>query len=195
MDDRPNLEMSEDFISEIASKYGLTKQQIASTKGAQAVYKELIGNNNEPLIDKELAEEARRAIAGIRAVRAKMEEYFFKIQRDYEQLEEKIRSVSSVVDAIKETQDDYGAVGSDKGKDLLSLYAALMSLNQKMRIDPNESAKQVGYMMYAYLGGQAKREITYTGDHSKNPGKTIIKDSSDDYDFFDSYSPLKARRI
>lgn len=182
MDDRPNLEMSEEFITATAMKYGLQKQQIASTKGAQAVYKELVGNNNEALIDRALAEEAKREIAEIRNMRMKMEKFFFNIQRDYEQLAKKINSASSVIDAIKESQDDYGTVGSDKGKDLLSLYAALMSLNQKMRIDPNESAKQVGYMMYAYLGGQAKREITYTGDRSKNPRKTIISDPEDEFD-------------
>lgn len=34
-------------------------------------------------------------------------------------------------------------------------------MNEKAGADPNDSVKNAGYVLYAYLGGQAKREITY----------------------------------
>ena len=40
------------------------------------------------------------------------------------------------------------------------MYAALLAMNERAGADPENSVKNAGYVMYAYLGGQARRDIT-----------------------------------
>ena len=46
-------------------------------------------------------------------------------------------------------------------KNIIALYAALLSMNRKAGSSGPDSVINAGYILYAYLGGQAKREISY----------------------------------
>ena len=48
--------------------------------------------------------------------------------------------------------------------DVVALYGALLSMNERAGAEPADAVRNAGYVVYAYLGGQAKREITYTAD-------------------------------
>jgi hypothetical protein len=37
-------------------------------------------------------------------------------------------------------------------------------MNEHAGADANDSVRNTGYVVYAYLGGQAKREITYIAE-------------------------------
>lgn len=61
--------------------------------------------------------------------------------------------------AISESQKKYGIITEEKAKTVVALYAAILAMNEKVGSDPDTSIKNAGYIVYAYLGGQAKREI------------------------------------
>ena len=41
-------------------------------------------------------------------------------------------------------------------------------MNERKGADPTEAVRNASYVMYAYLGGQAKREITYQSDKNES---------------------------
>ena len=63
---------------------------------------------------------------------------------------------------ITEAQREHGAITDEKARNVVALYAALIGMSEKAGADATEAVRNAGYMLYAYLGGQAKREITYT---------------------------------
>ena len=60
--------------------------------------------------------------------------------------------------SIQKAQTEYGAITENKAKNTLALYASILALNEKIHVNPDKSAESAGYILYAYLGGQAKRE-------------------------------------
>ncbi len=128
---------------------GLTRQQ-ASSRTTEKVVEILTRNNNEALLN-----EAEHYVSDMRLV-------VESLRGDYERLLEKIDGLSDAVQSISDAQKEYGELTDEKAKNLVTLYAALLSMNLKAGADPNESVKNAGYVLYAFLGGQARREITYT---------------------------------
>jgi len=63
---------------------------------------------------------------------------------------------------ITEAQREHGAITDEKARNVVVLYAALIGMSEKAGADATEAVRNGGYVLYAYLGGQAKREITYT---------------------------------
>jgi hypothetical protein len=63
---------------------------------------------------------------------------------------------------ITEAQREHGAITDEKARNVVALYAALIGMSEKAGADATEAVRNAGYVLYAYLGGEAKREITYT---------------------------------
>lgn len=45
-----------------------------------------------------------------------------------------------------------------------SVSDTLLAMNEHAGADATDSVRNAGYVVYAYLGGQAKREITYMAE-------------------------------
>ncbi len=71
-------------------------------------------------------------------------------------------AVSDTILAITDAQNAHGAITDEKAKNVVALYAALLSMNEKAGAEATDAVRNSGYVVYAYLGGQAKREITYS---------------------------------
>ena len=80
----------------------------------------------------------------------------------YDSLLQKIRDVSETLLSVAEAQKEHGSITDDRAKNVVALYGALLSMNERAGADPADAVRNAGYVVYAYLGGQAKREITYT---------------------------------
>jgi hypothetical protein len=100
---------------------------------------------------KMLLEEARRQVA-------EMQKTVNQLKMDYGELKKKIESVSDTMLAISEAQKEHGEVTEEKAKNLIALYGALLTMNEKCGADRPEAVNNASYVAYAYLGGQAKRE-------------------------------------
>ena len=50
---------------------------------------------------------------------------------------------------------------------MVALYAALLTMGEKAGADAEDAVRNAGYVVYAYLGGQARRDITYTQEFEK----------------------------
>lgn len=145
--------MTEELILQLIAA-GLSKQQ------ARSAVAEKITNYYMNDDGKILIAEAKRQVEEMRSV-------LDDLKRDYYELKQAMQNVSKAILGIREAQGQYGEVTDDKAKNVIALYAALLSMNQKAGASPSESIANAGYTMYAFLGGQARREINYQDQNSE----------------------------
>ena len=142
--------MTDDLIKQLMAA-GLNKQQ-ASSVTAETLVRLFMKEDGKILI-----KEAQRQVS-------EMQELVADLKAEYNELKQKISAVSDSLLAITEAQKDHGSITEDRAKNLVALYGALLAMNEKAGAEPTDAVRNAGYVVYAYLGGQAKREITYTVD-------------------------------
>ena len=140
--------MTDDLIRRLIAA-GLTKQQAASTTA-------------ETLVRLFMPEDGKMLIREARQQVAKMQATVNALQREYNELSAKIKQLSDNVLAAIEAQKEFGSITDEKARNTVALYSALLGMNQRAGADGTEAVQNAGYVMYAYLGGQARRDITYT---------------------------------
>ena len=137
-----------DDLKERLMAAGLTKQQ-ASSATAETLVRLFMSDDGKILI-----REARQQVS-------EMRELVLSLRHDYNSVIEKMNAVSATILSITEAQSEYGAITDEKAKNVVALYAALLSMNAKAGADGSDAVRNASYVVYAYLGGQAKRQITY----------------------------------
>ena len=142
--------MTKDLIERLIAA-GLTKQQ-ASSVTAETLVNLFMNDDGKTLI-----REAQQQVSEMHAL-------IKKLRVEYDDLVKKINTVSAVILSVSEAQSEYGLVTDEKAKNIVALYAALLSMNAKAGADGADSVKNAGYILYAYLGGQAKREVSYISE-------------------------------
>ena len=127
---------------------GLTKQQATSVTA-------------ETLTNLYMNEDGKMLIAEAHRQVSEMDKMVRALRSDYEYLKKQIESITGTLSAITKAQEEYGSVSDDKAKDVIALYAALLHMNEKAGADPSKSVENASYTIYAYLGGQARRDVRY----------------------------------
>lgn len=127
---------------------GLTKQQATSVTA-------------ETLTNLYMNEDGKMLIAEAHRQVSEMDKMVRTLRSDYEYLKKQIESITGTLSAITKAQEEYGSVSDDKAKDVIALYAALLHMNEKAGADPSKSVENASYTIYAYLGGQARRDVRY----------------------------------
>jgi hypothetical protein len=145
-----------DDLKERLIAAGLTKQQ-ATSATAETLVRLFMNDDGKILIH-----EAKQQVT-------EMRELVCRLQQDYYSLLEKMKSVSDTILSITEAQNEYGTITDNKAKTVLALYAALLSMNEKAGAEGAEAVRDASYVVYAYLGGQAKRQITYADNQQPKP--------------------------
>ncbi len=138
-----------DDLKERLIAAGLTKQQ-ATSATAETLVRLFMNDDGKILI-----REARQQVS-------EMRELVLSLRHDYNSVMEKMNAVSATILSITEAQSEYGAITDEKAKNVVTLYAALLSMNEKAGADGSDAVRNASYVVYAYLGGQAKRQITFT---------------------------------
>lgn len=139
--------MTDDLIKQLMAA-GLNKQQVSSVT-AETLVRLFMKEDGKVLI-----KEAQRQVSEMQAL-------VNQLKAEYNGLMQKIGSVSETLLAISEAQKEHGEITDEKAKNVVALYGALLAMNENAGADANDSVRNAGYVVYAYLGGQAKREITY----------------------------------
>lgn len=139
--------MTDDLIKQLMAA-GLNKQQ-ASSVTAETLVRLFMKEDGKVLI-----KEAQRQVSEMQAL-------VNQLKAEHNGLMQKIGSVSETLLAISEAQKEHGEITDEKAKNVVALYGALLAMNENAGADANDSVRNAGYVVYAYLGGQAKREITY----------------------------------
>ena len=134
---------------------GLTKQQ-ASSATAETLVRLFMDDDGKTLIH-----EARQQVS-------EMQNLVFSLQPDYNSVLEKMGSLSDTILSITKAQSEHGSITDEKAKNVIALYATLLSMNEKAGADGSDSVRNASYVVYAYLGGQAKRQITYMDNQQPN---------------------------
>ena len=142
--------MTDDLIKQLMAA-GLSKQQASSTTAEALVH--LFMNEDGKILIKE----AQRQVS-------EMQTLVNELKDEYEDLLQKISAISDTLLAINESQKEHGEITDDRAKNVVALYGALLSMNERAGADAADSVRNAGYVVYAYLGGQAKREITYLSE-------------------------------
>jgi len=138
-----------DYLKEQLLRAGLTKQQISSVT-AETMAQVLMDEDSTILL-----KEAQKQVQ-------EMKQIVCDLKREYYLTMEKISAMSKTLLAVQEIQEQYGEINDEKAKTVLALYGAILEMNQKVGADSADCIKSAGYIAYAYLGGQAKRDITYS---------------------------------
>lgn len=146
--------MTEDLKERLLAA-GLTKQQ-ASSATAETLVRLFMNDDGKILIH-----EARQQVS-------EMRELVLSLRHDYNSVLEKMSTVSATILSITEAQSEYGTITDEKAKNVVALYAALLSMNEKAGADGSDAVRNASYVVYAYLGGQAKRQITYMDNQQPN---------------------------
>ena len=140
--------MTDDLIRRLIAA-GLTKQQASSTT-AETLVRLFMPEDGKMLI-----REAKQQVTEMQATVA-------ALRSEYNDLTGKIKQLSDNVLAVIEAQKEFGSITDEKARNAVALYSALLGMNQRAGADGTEAVRNAGYVMYAYLGGQARRDITYT---------------------------------
>lgn len=140
--------MTDDLVRQLMAA-GLSKQQ-ASSVTAETLVRLFMKEDGKILI-----KEAQRQVTEMQAL-------VDGLKAEYDSLLQKIRDVSETLLSVAEAQKEHGSITDDRAKNVVALYGALLSMNERAGADPADAVRNAGYVVYAYLGGQAKREITYT---------------------------------
>ena len=140
--------MTDDLIRRLIAA-GLTKQQASSTT-AETLVRLFMPEDGKMLIH-----EARQQVSEMQAT-------VCSLRKEYDDLSEKIKQLSHNVLAAIDAQKEFGSITDEKARNAVALYSALLGMNQRAGADGTEAVRNAGYVMYAYLGGQARRDITYT---------------------------------
>ena len=144
-----------DELKERLMEAGLTKQQ-ASSATAETLVRLFMSDDGKILIH-----EAHQQVS-------EMQKLVIKLHHDYNTIMEKMGAVSDTILSITETQNEYGAITDEKAKNVVALYAALLNMNEKAGADGSDAVRNASYVVYDYLGGQAKRQITYMDNQQSN---------------------------
>ena len=142
--------MTDDLVRQLMAE-GLSKQQ-ASSVTAETLVRLFMKEDGKILI-----KEAQRQVTEMQAL-------VDGLKAEYDGLLQKIRDVSETLLSVAEAQKEHGSITDDRAKNVVALYGALLSMNERAGAEPADAVRNAGYVVYAYLGGQAKREITYTAD-------------------------------
>ena len=142
--------MTDDLVRQLMAA-GLSKQQ-ASSVTAETLVRLFMKEDGKILI-----KEAQRQVTEMQAL-------VDGLKAEYDSLLQKIRDVSETLLSVAEAQKEHGSITDDRAKNVVALYGALLSMNEHAGAEPADAVRNAGYVVYAYLGGQAKREITYTSE-------------------------------
>ena len=140
--------MTDDLIRRLIAA-GLTKQQASSTTA-------------ETLVRLFMPEDGKMLIREAKQQVAEMQATVEALRKEYDDLSAKIKQISDNVLAAIDAQKEFGSITDEKARNAIALYSALLGMNQRAGADGMEAVRNAGYIMYAYLGGQARRDITYT---------------------------------
>ena len=140
--------MTDDLIRRLIAA-GLTKQQASSTTA-------------ETLVRLFMPEDGKMLIREAKQQVAEMQATVEALRKEYDDLSVKIKQISDNVLAAIDAQKEFGSITDEKARNAIALYSALLGMNQRAGADGMEAVRNAGYIMYAYLGGQARRDITYT---------------------------------
>lgn len=139
--------LSQEMIQKLMTA-GLNKNQATSVT-ADTVVNLLMDADGKALIA-----EARTQVS-------EMKKILLGMQQEYWALSKKMQDACEGLAGIIEAQNDYGAVTTEKAKEVIALYGALLSMGERKGTTGNDVVNAASYIVYAFLDGQAKREITY----------------------------------
>ena len=140
--------MTDDLVRQLMAA-GLSKQQ-ASSVTAETLVRLFMKEDGKILI-----KEAQRQVTEMQALVDGLKAEYDGLMRQFHELSETLLSVA-------EAQKEHGSITDDRAKNVVALYGALLAMNERAGAEPSDAVRNAGYVVYAYLGGQAKREITYT---------------------------------
>ena len=135
--------ISNEMVTLLMQKGGLSKTQ-ATSAAAQTVVEMFLQKEGHDIL-----------IAEAQAQVSELSRQNAELARQFRDLQCNIMQQAGVLEAIAEAQQEYGSVKSERAKDALSLYGALLTVNKKNGISGEIGARNAGYITYAFLDGQA----------------------------------------
>ena len=119
--------MTEDLIRRLMAA-GLTKQQ-ASSVTAETLVKLFMPDDGKVLI-----REAQGQVA-------EMRQFVNDLKKEYTDLKRKVEGLSDTLLAISEAQKEHGVITDEKARNVVALYAALLTMGEKAGADAEDAVR------------------------------------------------------
>ena len=145
-----------DWLIDQLMQRGLTYQQ-ASSKGV-GLAAEILKTDEDRLLMKDTRVACAEMMQDVKEAKA-------AALAQAAEAEAKVKEISDVVLRIKEAADENGGLTDERAKNALALYASLIDVGGK--VNEEVALESAGYIVYAYLGGQAARNIQYSEESAK----------------------------
>ena len=130
-------------------KCGLTKQQ-AQNATAEKVLTYFMDKDSQTLIN-----EAKNQVT-------EMRETVEEARNEYLLIKRELDKVAGILIDIDKAQKEFGIITDEKAKNAISLYSALINISTRAGATGTDAVTNAGYVTYAYLGGQARRNSEYS---------------------------------
>ena len=123
--------MTDDLVRQLMAA-GLSKQQ-ASSVTAETLVRLFMKEDGKILI-----KEAQRQVTEMQAL-------VDGLKAEYDGLLKKIRDVSETLLSVAEAQKEHGSITDDRAKNVVALYGALLSMNERAGAEPADAVRNAGY--------------------------------------------------
>lgn len=150
---------TEEFVQKLLD-VGLTRDKIDS-KTAQAVF-DALNSMEDATLRREMQAQIDNANSAMLQARSNLLQWqreaaktVAKYNADAQSAKAELERITVATNDARNAEEEYRARMSDEAKDLLMLYSTMLDLANRY----GASLDGVSYVLYAYCGGQAKREI------------------------------------
>lgn len=147
------MELSEKLKKQLEDEAGMTPTQANSA----AVLKLLQWLTPETMKDIQ-----ENAVNVFNQLNDKLNHELFLVRQERQQdaqnriaIERELREFRNVLLEASKAEQDYGEALSEKRREVTALYGSLLQMGG----DSEQALKNAGYIVYAYLGGQAREAI------------------------------------
>ena len=155
--------LSADFKNELYAR-NVSKQQ-ADSSVAQAITE---------IFESKLPTEMIRELAmQFNEIEKQTMQSIAVFQQRANQIDAKLKALDDTAAFIKDCESENEALMDDKAKSAIALYSAVIRRSLDYKADSEMAVQNAGYIVYAYLGGQAKRDIQYNEDLQPSANKTV----------------------
>lgn len=145
--------VTDETFRTVQSALGLTDAQM-QTKTATSLIRYFTSEEGKALA----LDEAKAQVSAMAILALSLKREHEKTIKEIENLREAFRAIMEV----EEKKEEYKVEAmDDRAKNAIIMFSTMLSMSKKQGCDGAESVKNASYCVYAYLGGQAKRDICY----------------------------------
>lgn len=103
-----------------------------------------------------------------KTIHAEMLNQMIEIRKNAEEIQKSLKETEYLIKELQNAADVMKNVEDSKTKDAIWLYSFLINQGRILMASPDKTVEGASYVLYAFFGGQAKREYTFSQNDKKD---------------------------